>query len=358
MNIMNRKRNLLLSPEFLTGLFCIGALCILFYFTVVIRGKDFFDTRKHFYISARFPHASTLAVNDKVKIIGVEMGTVDSLELAPGNNAVIVKMKLRKDIRIYQGYEMLIQNSSVFGGAYVNINPGAPEGEPFPADTVFDGLPPIDIIKEASELIAAFREDEKYFREVILEGGVLEKIRDALKRIEENAKNLNDICEEIKAGKGTLGKLFTDPAFYVDAQKAFVELSAFSKKFDAILAEIQSGKGTLGKLLNDEEAYREMTAFMKNMNAFAVKLNADKGSLAKFMMDDGRFYNNLNSTLENLDTLAKMMSNKKGTMNKLITDDSLYYEMRDTVREIRSAVDDLREMAPVATFGSVLLGAL
>ena len=256
MNIMNRKRNLLLSPEFLTGLFCIGALCILFYFTVVIRGKDFFDTRKHFYISARFPHASTLAVNDKVKIIGVEMGTVDSLELAPGNNAVIVKMKLRKDIRIYQGYEMLIQNSSVFGGAYVNINPGAPEGEPFPADTVFDGLPPIDIIKEASELIAAFREDEKYFREVILEGGVLEKIRDALKRIEENAKNLNDICEEIKAGKGTLGKLFTDPAFYVDAQKAFVELSAFSKKVDAILAEIQSGKGTLGKLLNDEEAYR------------------------------------------------------------------------------------------------------
>ena len=317
MNIMNRKRNLLLSPEFLTGLFCIGALCILFYFTVVIRGKDFFDTRKHFYISARFPHASTLAVNDKVKIIGVEMGTVDSLELAPGNNAVIVKMKLRKDIRIYQGYEMLIQNSSVFGGAYVNINPGAPEGEPFPADTVFDGLPPIDIIKEASELIAAFREDEKYFREVILEGGVLEKIRDALKRIEENAKNLNDICEEIKAGKGTLGKL-----------------------------------------LNDEEAYREMTAFMKNMNAFAVKLNTDKGSLAKFMMDDGRFYNNLNSTLENLDTLAKMMSNKKGTLNKLMTDDSLYNEMRDTVREIRSAVDDLREMAPVATFGSVLLGAL
>lgn len=41
MNIMNRKRNHLLSPEFLTGLFCIGALCILFYFTVVIRGKDF-----------------------------------------------------------------------------------------------------------------------------------------------------------------------------------------------------------------------------------------------------------------------------------------------------------------------------
>ena len=144
----------------------------------------------------------------------------------------------------------------------------------------------------------------------------------------------------------------------LDAQKAFVELSAFSKKFDAILAEIQSGKGTLGKLLNDEEAYREMTAFMKNMNAFAVKLNADKGSLAKFMMDDGRFYNNLNSTLENLDTLAKMMSNKKGTLNKLMTDDSLYNEMRDTVREIRSAVDDLREMAPVATFGSVLLGAL
>ena len=29
MNLFNRKRNLLLSAEFLTGLFCIGALCIL-----------------------------------------------------------------------------------------------------------------------------------------------------------------------------------------------------------------------------------------------------------------------------------------------------------------------------------------
>ena len=38
MNLFNRKRNLLFSAEFLTGLFCIGALCILFYFTVMIRG--------------------------------------------------------------------------------------------------------------------------------------------------------------------------------------------------------------------------------------------------------------------------------------------------------------------------------
>ena len=358
MNLFNRKRNLLLSAEFLTGLFCIGALCILFYFTVMIRGKDFFDTGRHFYISARFPHASTLAVNDKVKVIGVEMGTVDSLELAPGNNAVIVRMKLRKEIPIYKGYEMLIQNSSVFGGAYVNINPGKSEGTPLPPDTVFEGLQPIDIIKEASELLAAFREDEKYFREVILEGGVLEKIRDALKRLEENAENLNDICAEIKAGKGTLGKLFTDPAFYVDAQKAFTELSAVSKKFDAVLAQVQSGKGTLGKLLNDEAAYRELSGFMKNMNAFAARMNADKGSLARLMLDDGRFYNNLNATLENLDTLAKMMNDEKGTLNRLLVDDSLYNEMRDTVKAIRSAVDDLREMAPVATFGSVLLGAL
>lgn len=358
MNRMNRKRSILLSPEFLTGLFCIGALCILFYFTVVIRGKEFFDTGNHFFISARFPHASTLAVNDKVKIIGVEMGAVDSLELAPGNNSVIVRMKLRKQIRIFKGYEMLIQNSSVFGGAYVNIYPGVSSESPLPEDTVFDGLPPIDIIKEASELIAAFREDEKYFREVILEGGVLEKIKDALTRIDENAKNFNDICAEVKAGKGTLGKLFTDPAFYVDAQKAFAQLTVFSQKCDALLADVEAGKGTLGMLLKNEQAYQELTQFMKNMNAFAAKINSSRSSIGRFADDEGRFYENLNSTLQNLDALAKLMKSEKGTLGKLLTDDSLYNEMRATVKEIRTAVDDLREMAPVATFGSVLLGAL
>ena len=44
------RRPKLLSPEFITGLFCLGAFIILFYFTVLIRGKDIFDHHHYHYL--------------------------------------------------------------------------------------------------------------------------------------------------------------------------------------------------------------------------------------------------------------------------------------------------------------------
>ena len=352
------RRPKLLSPEFITGLFCLGAFIILFYFTVLIRGKDIFDHHHYHYLSASFPHASTLAVNDKVKVLGVEMGSVESIELAEGNASIIVKMKLRKEVPIYEGYAISIQSSSVFGGAYVNINPGdaIPERR-LPASSMFRGLQPIDLTKEASELIAAFREDEKHLRDFLIEGGILDKIKDALFRIEENARNLNVICGEIREGKGTLGKLFTDPAFYDDARDAFSALGSFSQKFNTILKDVQSGKGAFGFLLKDKHAAEDLHTFITGMNKLVKRLNTDKGSLAKLIEDDGRFFENLNSAMSNLDRITVMMSDGKGTLGKLLKDEALYMEMTAALKELRTAVNDFREMAPVATFGSVLMGA-
>lgn len=358
MNTVSPRRSILRSPEFLIGLFCLGAMVILFYFTVLIRGKDILDTRKYFYLSASFPHASTLAVNDKVKVLGVDMGTVESVELGEGNSSIIVKMKLRKHIPVYEGYSISIQSSSVFGGAYVNINPGpAVEELRLPDNSMFKGLHPIDLTREASELIAAFREDEKYFREFIIQGGILDKIKDALSRIEENARNLNDICAEIKAGKGTLGKLFTDPSFYDNAQNAFHSMASFSRRFDAILTDVENGKGAFGFLLRDENAAEDLRSFIVNMNSLAKRLNQDQSTFVRLLADNGEFFKNLNSALKNMDRITSLMNSGKGTLGQLLQNDELYVEMTAAVRELRTAVNDFREMAPVATFGSVLLGA-
>lgn len=352
------RRSILRSPEFLIGLFCLGAAAILFYFTVLIRGKDILDTRKYYYLSASFPHASTLAVNDKVKVLGVDMGTVESVELGEGNSSIIVKMKLRKHIPVYEGYAISILSSSVFGGAYVNINPGsAVEERRLPDSSLFKGLHPIDLTHEASELIAAFREDEKYFREFIIQGGILDKIKDALSRIEENARNLNDICAEIKSGKGTLGKLFTDPSFYDNAQNAFNSMASFSRRFDAILTDVENGKGAFGFLLRDENAAADLRSFVVNMNGLAKRLNQDQSTFVRLLADNGEFFENLNSALKNMDRITSLMNSGKGTLGQLLQNDELYVEMTSAVRELRTAVNDFREMAPVATFGSVLLGA-
>lgn len=360
MNQKKHSRLLLLSPEFLTGLFVIGALGILFYFTVVVRGWDLFSSGSNMsYLAVSFPHASTLAVNDKVKVIGVDMGHVTAIELSKDNNSVIVHVKLRRKIPIYPGYEFSIQSSSVFGGAYINIKPGNPAGGPaLSVKTTFKGIQPIDIITEASELLAAFREDEKYLRKVLIEGGVLDKIKDTLKSMEENVRSFNIICNDIKEGKGTLGKLFTDPSFYNNAKNSFEELRLLANRLDTLTRNVENGNGILGKLMKDEEMASTLLSFVKNVDVFMKKVNSDKSSLNRLLADDGRLFEDLSSTMKSLAEISAALNKGDGTMGKLIKDEALYVELRDTVREVRSAVDDFREMAPVATFGSILLGAL
>lgn len=80
---------------------------------------------------------------------------------------------------------------------------------------------------------------------------------------------------------------------------------------------------------------------------------SDKGPIGRLMDDDGRFFENLNSTLKNLDEITALMNSSRGTLGKLLKEDTLYVEMTATVKK----VNDFREMAPVATFGSILLGA-
>ena len=354
------SRNILFSPEFLTGLFILGALAILFYFTVIVRGWDFFSgNQKSRVLSVSFPHASTLAVNDKVKVIGVDMGVITAIDLAEDNNSVIVHMKLRKAVPIYKGYEFSIQSSSVFGGAYVNIKTGnAKNSKPLPENTLFKGVPPIDIITEASELIAAFREDEKYLREVVVEGGVLDRIKNTLARLDENAKNMDAIFADIRKGKGTLGKLANDPAFYDNAQKAFANLGELAEKLQKLASDVEKAQGLAGKLLNDEKTAEEFSSFLANMNSFMKKVNSNQSSLNRILADDGRFFEDMDKAVRSIARLTGALEKGEGTAGKFMKDEALYNELLGTVKEVRAALEDFREMAPTATFSSILLGAL
>ena len=115
---MSRFRSRIFSFEYATGLLCIGALAIILYFTMMIGGRGFwFNKDKDFLIRAEFPNAGALALNDKVKILGVEMGYVSHLALAQDCSSVQVHIRLKSHVRLPVDTGITIQNSSVFGGA-------------------------------------------------------------------------------------------------------------------------------------------------------------------------------------------------------------------------------------------------
>ena len=56
--------------------------------------------------------------------------------------------------------------------------------------------------------------------------------------------------------------------------------------------------------------------------------------------------------------IARSVREGQGTLGKLVNDPALYDDAKKTVNEVRSAVEDFREQAPVSTFGGLIFGAL
>ena len=116
---------------------------------------------------------------------------------------------------------------------------------------------------------------------------------------------LTTLIRDIRGGRGTVGKLMTDDAL-------FVELQRFVATATSLTDGLRQGRGTLGKLLNDPATANALEASLKNVEALTRQINAGEGSLGKLLKDDS-FSRSLTSATNNLDTLVARLNSGEGT---------------------------------------------
>ena len=125
-----------------------------------------------------------------------------------------------------------------------------------------------------------------------------------------------------KAGKGTIGKLFTDEKVYNELEKALVDARRMVNNIDKVAQGINSGEGTLGVLMQDKTMAKDLKA-----------------------------------TLANIRVVTSRLKKGEGTVGKLLADDTLYKEIRRVVKGMSDAIEDTREQVPISTFTSILFKA-
>ncbi|OGV48677.1 MAG: hypothetical protein A2X49_01435 [Lentisphaerae bacterium GWF2_52_8] len=347
-----------LAVEFFTGLFFIFAVLLLLYFTVLVQGKDLIWGRGKHVISASFPHVGTLGENSKVYVIGMEAGKVTKLSLDKDCTEVLVEMIVDKNVPVFKDYKLLIKNASVFGGAYVYLEPGKDTANRLPETEVLHGSPPIDLLNEASALIESLKKDEAKLRETLIDGKLLDNMGSAAKSFQEGAEGFNDVLSKLQKGDGSLAKLLNDPAAYDDMKKMFTEVSKASESLNGVMADIQSGKGTIGKLVSDDQVYNDFSKAISDLKQVSEKLAAGDGTIGKLTNDKGVLYDDMRESLKVARDISEQLKDGKGSFGMMFKDDSLYVELKEAVRQFRAAIEDYREQAPIATFGSMVLGAL
>ncbi len=99
----------------ITGLF-------LFYVYVTVDSKFF--KSDSFRLHARFDNVDGIMTGSKVKMSGVDIGTVKSVSLEPDSFYAYITMDFDREYRFPDDTEASVQLESLLGGSYISILPG------------------------------------------------------------------------------------------------------------------------------------------------------------------------------------------------------------------------------------------
>jgi len=299
---MPRTRSLAWS-ELKLGIVVVAALVLAAFFAFMVGGEGGLPWQRY-HLKTRFPNVQGLKAGAVVRLAGVEVGQVSEVQFVGAQ--VEVTMELSEDVqdKITEHSKAMIGSISLLGETAIDIN-AVGVGRPLP--------------------------DWGYIQSARTPGQIAEVAEQANAGIVE----ITNLLRDIRSGKGTVGKLFTDDQVYRD----FAALTATA---DRVVQNLNRGQGTLGKLLNDEQAYRSLQASLDDLATMTRRINAGEGSLGKLLKDD-QFARSLTSTTANFDKISGGLSRGEGTAGKLLTDEALYKRLDAVTGRLDTLLTRLNE---------------
>jgi phospholipid/cholesterol/gamma-HCH transport system substrate-binding protein len=332
---MPRTRSLAWS-ELKIGIVSIVALAIAATLIFMLSGEGGFSWQRY-ALKTVFTNIAGLKVGAPVRIAGVEVGAVTDVAFVGDKVEVTYEVVKEQQQRITTVSTAVLGSVSLLGESAVDITPSS-QGSPVPEwSYVPAGKAPAAIADVATQAVTGIEQVTALIQEVRGGRGTVGK----LFTDEQLYRDLNglvaaaaEVASGISAGRGTLGRLATNPA-------AARSLEASMANLEMMTARIRAGEGSIGKLLNDDALSRSLTSTGTNLEAITGRLNRGEGTAGKLMTDQA-LYDNLKSTTDRLDKVIALLQQSQGTAGALLNDKALYDNLNGTVSEMRNLVSDIR----------------
>jgi phospholipid/cholesterol/gamma-HCH transport system substrate-binding protein len=328
---MPRTRSLAWS-ELKIGVLTSVALAIAAVAIFTLTGtKGFFWQRYH--LKTRFPNAIGLSIGSPVRIAGVEVGSVRGIEIAGEEVDLVLEVNKEHRNQITTASVARLGSVSLLGEGAVDITPST-KGAPLPDwGYVTPGRTPkafADIADQASEGIDQINGLIRDVRAGKGTAGKLMTDERLYAELQQFVATAGLLTRELQQGRGTLGKLLKDP-------KAAESLEASVKNVEELTRRINAGEGSLGKLLNDETFSQSLTGATTNFKDLTDRLNRGEGTAGK-LITDPTLFNRLNSVSERFDLLMTKLNEGEGTAGRLLKDRQLYENMNGAVNDLRALI--------------------
>jgi phospholipid/cholesterol/gamma-HCH transport system substrate-binding protein len=298
---MPRTRSLAWA-ELKIGIIALFALTMAAALIFAVGGGGFFW--QQYPLKTRFDNVAGIKSGSPVRVAGVEVGAVTDVVFS--GTGVEVWFAISRSMRplVTTSSIATIGSISLLGEGAVDIT-ASQDGTPLPDwGYVRSGRTPGSIAELSEEASAGLREAKQLFA-------------------------------DLRAGKGTIGRLFTDDAVYR-------EVEGFVRAAERVARSIADGQGSLGRLTRDPSLHDELQQSMANLNAITARLRAGEGSLGR-LMNDPTFSDSLTATTQNLEGVTGRLRSGEGTFGKLLTDEALYARMNDLTARLDRLVSQLNE---------------
>jgi phospholipid/cholesterol/gamma-HCH transport system substrate-binding protein len=266
------------------GILGVGALVLASMLILAVGGQGGFAWERY-ALKTKFTDIQGLKTGAVVRVAGVDVGKVTDIEFAGAEVEITLEVNEAQQERITEQSRASIGSLSLLGEPIIIISPSA----------------------QGRRLV-----DGDYIQSEGAAPGIASMAGPVQASVEEATRLLQDI----RSGKGTIGKLFTDDAVYR-------EFNALIGAAEGVVAGVNRGQGTLGKLARDDSAYRQLNAALTDLNAMTRRIRAGEGSLGRLLNDDA-LAKSLSSTAARFDEITAKINQGEGTAGRLINDKQLY----------------------------------
>ncbi len=280
---MPRTRSLAWS-ELKIGIVAVIAIGLAALLIVAVGGQGGFSWQQY-ELKTRFPDVQGLKSGAVVRVAGVEVGKVADVRLSGSEVEVLLKVNEENRPRITTESRASIGSLSLLGEPVIDISPST-EGTP-----LNDG-------------------------DFLPAGRAPRQLADVAEGATQSLEQVTAILRDIRAGKGTVGRLFTDDQVYK-------EVNGLIASAGVVANELGRGRGTLGMLIRDPAAYDRFNTALGELQNITRRINAGEGSLGRLLKDDA-LARSMTSASANLDQVTARLNRGDNTMGRLLTERELY----------------------------------
>jgi len=262
-------------------------------------------------VSAIFEDVKGLREGDKVRLSGIDIGTVNTIWFLT-DNRVIIQLNLEEEAVkfVRKDSRATIANDGLMGSKVVMILPGNILSKPVTESDTLETIEQIDIddimreVKKSSENIAVVSNElisitqkinrgDGIFGKIFTDNTFTQNLDATTKNITEITQNLIGISDKVNRGQGIMGKLFADTIITGTIDTAGQNFNQIAVNLMEITEQINEGQGVFGRLFTDTAltsnlylSSKNMEVTTKNLMDLTAKLNNDSSALHLFINDE------------------------------------------------------------------------